>query len=287
MMVSKQKPNILFSLRTLVLGVGAFCAPLSAEKSGVFIGGGFQYSYASGSFGQFSSMSYTIPGMPSITTNATNLYRGNLYGGNVQAGFKMFFGQAKRFGLRFYGFFSGQGGHANSVSSRNADPHFVVDDLNVRNLFYGGGIDMLYNFYDNDESSFGIFVGAMVGGSSWSMGKDRNCRWAGVYQHGEPSGCVTLNQFFDKQANINNKYYPGLTSSFSPNFVQVIVNLGFRFNVNKHQGIEMGVRIPTINDPYYTSKGTYAVGRFLKVDEKDTIVFRRNVAAFINYVVSF
>ncbi|GLH57627.1 hypothetical protein NHP214376_04140 [Helicobacter ailurogastricus] len=287
MMVSKRKPNFLFSLSALVLGIGAFSAPLSAEKNGVFIEGGFQYSYASGSFAQFTSTQYTIPGMPGITTNANNLYRGNLYGGDVQVGFKMFFGQESRFGLRFYGFFSGQGGQANSMSSRNSDPDFVVANLKVGNFFYGGGLDMLYNFYDNDESSFGVFAGAMVGGSSWSMGKDKYCHWAGVYQHGQPSGCVTLNQFFDKQASINNQYYPGLKSTYAPNFVQVIVNVGFRFNVNKHQGIEMGVRIPIINDPYYTNKGTYAVGRLLKVNSKDAIRFRRNVAAFINYVINF
>ncbi|BCZ18324.1 hypothetical protein NHP190003_16060 (plasmid) [Helicobacter sp. NHP19-003] len=286
-MASRQKPNVLFSFSALVLGIGAFYVPLCAEKNGVFIGGGFQYSYVSGSFAQFTSTQYTIPGMPSITTETTNPYRGNLYGGNVQAGFKMFFGQEKHFGLRFYGFFSGQGGHVNSTSSYKSDPRFVVADLSARNFFYGGGIDMLYNFYDNNESSFGVFAGVMVGGSSWSMGKDKYCHWAGVYQHGEPSGCVTLNQFFDKQASINDKYYPGLKSSYTPNFVQVIVNVGFRFNVNKHQGIEMGVRIPVIDDPYYTSKGTYSVGRFLKVDSKDTIVFRRDVAAFIDYVISF
>ncbi|WP_285656262.1 methyl-accepting chemotaxis protein [Helicobacter bizzozeronii] len=95
-----------------------------------------------------------IPGVPYVfraTTQTANSYDGNLYGGDIQIGYKLFIGETRRFGLRFYGFFSGQKGHANSVSNSDSDPNFVVKDLNAINLFYGGGMDMLFNFYDDEE----------------------------------------------------------------------------------------------------------------------------------------
>ncbi|MFC3848155.1 outer membrane beta-barrel protein [Helicobacter baculiformis] len=58
--------------------------------------------------------------------------------------------------------------------------------------------------------------------------------------------------------------------------------------MSKHQGFELGVRIPTINDPYFkvvmakdADKGE------VKKGDSITINLRRDVAAYINYVVSF
>ncbi|WP_120955838.1 outer membrane protein [Helicobacter mehlei] len=268
--------------------------PLGAEKSGAFVEAGFQYSYARGSFKQNITLQETImiPGMPYVfkaTTQAANPYDGNLYGGDIQIGYKLFIGETRRFGLRFYGFFSGQKGYANSVRGSDSDSHFIVKDLNAVNIFYGGGMDMLFNFYDDGEHSFGIFGGAMVGGSSWFMGKDKYCNWANAYNHGT-TGCVTLNQFFKDQARINSEHYPGLKTFFAPNFLQVIVNLGFRLNLTKHQGLEVGVRIPIVDDPYYLDKGTYTTKTGIlkrSVNVNSIVTFRRNIVAFANYVINF
>ncbi|GMB92336.1 hypothetical protein NHP200010_00470 [Helicobacter bizzozeronii] len=194
----------------------------------------------------------------------------------------------KRFGLRFYGFFSGQAGYANSVESSQTDPKFVVTNQPGTNLFYGGGMDMLYNFYDSNERSFGVFAGVVVGWSSWSMGKDKQCRWASIHKRGGgSSGCITMNAFFNEQVLINHKFYPGLKSSFSPAFVQLLVNLGFRFNFTKHQGFEVGVRLPTINNLYYVDRGTYAMGRMVKIKIDSALILRRDIVAFVNYVINF
>lgn len=85
-------------------------APLSAEKNGAFIEGGFQYSNVTGenNYSQPTTTqtqdgyTYTNEGFsqPGKTT-------GNLYGADIQAGYKQFFGKKKRFGLRYYGLFSG------------------------------------------------------------------------------------------------------------------------------------------------------------------------------------
>ncbi|WP_104685342.1 outer membrane protein [Helicobacter bizzozeronii] len=270
-------------------GIGFFSLlSLGAESSGVFLGGGFQYSYASGAFKQNTIMQYTIPGMPALITKTKNPYNGNLFGGDIQMGYKLFFGQKKRFGLRFYGFFSGQAGYANSVESSQTDPKFVVTNQPGTNLFYGGGMDMLYNFYDSNERSFGVFAGVVVGWSSWSMGKDKQCRWASIHKRGGgSSGCITMNEFFNEQVLINHKFYPGLKSSFSPAFVQLLVNLGFRFNFTKHQGLEVGVRLPTINNLYYVDRGTYAMGRMVKIKIDSALILRRDIVAFVNYVINF
>ncbi|WP_104639044.1 outer membrane protein [Helicobacter bizzozeronii] len=268
--------------------------PLSAEKNGAFMEAGFQYSYAWGSFKQSIALQETImiPGVPYVfraTTQTANSYDGNLYGGDIQIGYKLFIGETRRFGLRFYGFFSGQKGYANSVHNSDSDPIFVVKDLNAINLFYGGGMDMLFNFYDDGEHSFGVFGGAMVGGSSWFMGKDKYCNWANAYNYGR-TGCVTMNQYFKDQVRINGEHYPGLKTFFAPNFLQVIVNLGFRFNLTKHQGLEVGVRIPIINDPYYLNKGTYSSKMGIlkrNINVNSVVKFRRNIVAFANYVINF
>ncbi|WP_275897310.1 outer membrane beta-barrel protein [Helicobacter suis] len=65
-------------------------------------------------------------------------------------------------------------------------------------------------------------------------------------------------------------------------------NLGFRAQLSRHNGIELGVRIPTIDNPYYTyssPKENAAWG--VAGASKTTIRFRRNVAAYLNYVYHF
>ncbi|WP_324731752.1 outer membrane beta-barrel protein [Helicobacter suis] len=69
-------------------------APLSAEKNGAFVEGGFQYS-------NFSGAGKIINGETSYQWAKVS---GNLFGADIQIGYKQFFGAKKRFGLRYYGF---------------------------------------------------------------------------------------------------------------------------------------------------------------------------------------
>ncbi|WP_267892008.1 outer membrane beta-barrel protein [Helicobacter cynogastricus] len=198
-------------LKRAFLGFSALAllslVPLGAEDSGLFIQGGFQYSNFSGNdtsvvkptsvqdLVQGLAQQYMqileeqgIPseiaremvqsklpeiekkvkqthpnGLPGSKSEITS--NGNLYGANIQFGYKQFFGQRKHFGLRYYGTFSGQGG---SYYNKNDGYRFNQPSAN---LFYGIGFDALYNFYENNDHTYGIFAGVMIGGSTWLMGK--------------------------------------------------------------------------------------------------------------------
>ncbi|WP_260321721.1 outer membrane protein [Helicobacter gastrofelis] len=155
-------------------------------------------------------------------------------------------------------------------------------------FFYAGGVDALYNFYDKNNRSFGVFAGLMVGWNSWSMGESKQCAGTAIYSPGGfDGGCVSTNKFFQQLLHTDSEYYPEFKTSSSFAFVQAVVNLGFRFNFTKHQGLEVGVRIPTINTPGYVSKGAFLEHNIVKVELNDSLTFRRDIAAFIDYVISF
>ncbi|WP_163534383.1 outer membrane protein [Helicobacter suis] len=286
-------------------------APLSAEGNGAFMEGGFQYS-------NFGGVTETSNGASTETYNGSTTVlspasgslqklNGNLYGADIQAGYKQFFGKTKRFGLRYYGFFSGQGGSAlyqqQKYNNSDGEAYNTVIHQPAANLFYGVGIDALLNFYDKNNSTFGVFAGVMIGGSSWLMGKGRQdgqCAWAtALNNQGNPTNCVTMNDYYDQQAKMNNELAAisgnptGSKASFSPNYVQFIFNVGFRANLSKHQGFEVGVRIPTIDDPYYTFTMPSTTGSnnggvsFTTGAYKETLTLRRNIAVYLNYVINF
>ncbi|WP_163555087.1 outer membrane protein [Helicobacter suis] len=304
---NKQQTRGVFSLvfaRFITLaGTLSFIslAPLSAEGNGAFVEGGFQYSNFSGADKSFTgASSYSYSGQKTYSypaSSGTNKYSGNLFGADIQIGYKQFFGAKKRFGLRYYGFFSGQGGSANVyVPAVNSSDTGVAYDYNQpsANLFYGAGVDALYNFYERGDKTFGIALGVMIGGSSWLMGKayDQGCQWATYDAQENPTGCVTMNNHFAQQAKQPGMNSGGTKTSFSPSYVQFIFNVGFRANLSKHQGFEVGVRIPTIDDPYYTTSSPAITNShygttYTQSSHKQTITFRRNIAAYLNYVINF
>ncbi|WP_104640795.1 outer membrane protein [Helicobacter bizzozeronii] len=282
-LASKSKSLVLFSSLALCSFI-----PLSAEKNGVFIEGGFQYSNLSG------SRTYSAPAMNGFEAEGSvSKISGNLYGADLQFGYKQFLGKKKHFGLRYYGFFSGQGGPS-SILLKTTDEHDQPITQTITqptaSLFYGVGIDALFNFYEKGNRTYGVFAGVMVGGSSWLLGKGKNdatgkCAWRTFdYATGKLSPCLTANQYFDELTKSDNKS-PGNKSTFSPTFVDFVFNFGFRTNFTKHQGFEFGVRVPTINTPYYTN--VYKAQNNGDQDSKTTVVFRRNVAIYANYVINF
>ncbi|MFC3848154.1 outer membrane protein [Helicobacter baculiformis] len=270
-------------------------ASLHAEENGVFLGGGFQYSNA--------SAVNTMISVDSSPISNTYTYNGNLFGADIQAGYKQFFGKTKRFGLRYYGFFSGQGGSTSAINSTfefaQTKPTSLIDygyaviNQPTANLFYGVGVDFLYNFHESQQRTFGLFLGAMLGGSSWLMGKatmGNFCPWTN-----NDGICRSMNGYFAQWAkdlkDPSFYAYGNTKATFMPTFVQLILNFCLRANFTKHQGFEAGVRVPTIDDPYFSAtnvagkKDHYAlVG---KGGSKETFTFRRNVAIFANYVFNF
>ncbi|WP_233703059.1 outer membrane protein [Helicobacter felis] len=286
---------------------------LNAEDSGGYIQGGFQYSNFAGKV-TTNSTAYTqktindesikFDGSDNVGLStarnqggdllsfnffplALSATTGNLFGVDIQFGYKQFFGHQKRFGARYYGMFSGQGGEFSSVGRGYANQP-------TGNLFYGVGIDALFNFYEKGERTLGVFAGVMIGGSSWIMGKgagNANCRWSEFGSSNDSCG-ITMNKSFDSAAKEINKQgdFMGVKANFSPTFVQFIFNVGLRTNLTKHQGFEFGARIPTIDAPYFSVTNTKGNGNgavFGGDKSKATISFRRNIALYWNYVYNF
>ncbi len=177
---------------------------------------------------------------------------GAMNGLGVQVGYKQFFGESKRWGLRYYGFFDYN--HAYIKSS------FFNSSSDV--WTYGGGSDLLFNFLNdkatkkNNKLSMGLFGGIQLAGTTW------------------------LNSQYVNLTSFNNAYSAKVNNS---NF-QFLFNLGLRMNLatakkkdsehSAQHGIELGVKIPTINTNYYSFLGT-------------KLEYRRLYSVYLNYVFAY
>ncbi|WRB98989.1 Hop family adhesin LabA [Helicobacter pylori] len=184
-----------------------------------------------------------------IAASTTN--NGAMNGIGFQVGYKQFFGKNKRWGARYYGFVDYN--HTYNKSQ------FFNSDSDV--WTYGVGSDLLVNFINDkatkhNKISFGAFGGIALAGTSW------------------------LNSQFVNLANVNNYYKAKINTS---NF-QFLFNLGLRTNLARNKrrgadhsaqhGMELGVKIPTINTNYYSLLGT-------------TLQYRRLYSVYLNYVFAY
>ncbi|OOC19496.1 hypothetical protein BV499_00495 [Helicobacter pylori] len=191
--------------------------------------------------------------MGMIASSATN--NGALNGFGVQAGYKQFFGEKKRWGLRYYGFFDYNHAYIKSSFFNSASDVWT----------YGVGSDLLFNFINdkntnflgkNNKLSFGLFGGIALAGTSW------------------------LNSQFVNLKTISNVYSAKVNTA---NF-QFLFNLGLRTNLARpkkkdshhaaQHGMELGVKIPTINTNYYSFLDT-------------KLEYRRLYSVYLNYVFAY
>ncbi|MGL2898087.1 Hop family adhesin SabA [Helicobacter pylori] len=177
---------------------------------------------------------------------------GALNGLGVQVGYKQFFGKKKAFGLRYYGFFDYNHGYIKSSFFNSSSDVWT----------YGGGSDLLYNFLNdkatkkNNKLSIGLFGGIQLAGTTW------------------------LNSQYVNLTAFNNAYSAKVNTS---NF-QFLFNLGLRMNLatakkkdsehSAQHGMELGVKIPTINTNYYSFLGT-------------KLEYRRLYSVYLNYVFAY
>ncbi len=177
---------------------------------------------------------------------------GALNGLGVQVGYKQFFGEKKRWGLRYYGFFDYNHGYIKSSFFNSSSDIWT----------YGGGSDLLYNFLNdkatkkNNKLSVGLFGGIQLAGTTW------------------------LNSQYMNLTAFNNPYSAKVNAS---NF-QFLFNLGLRTNLamkkkkdsehSAQHGMELGVKIPTINTNYYSFLGTQ-------------LQYRRLYSVYLNYVFAY
>ncbi|GHR42999.1 membrane protein [Helicobacter pylori] len=188
-----------------------------------------------------------------IVSSATN--NGALNGFGVQAGYKQFFGKKKRWGLRYYGFFDYNHAYIKSNFFNSASDVWT----------YGVGSDLLFNFINDKKTNFlgknnhfsmGLFGGIALAGTSWLNSQLVNLK--------------TVSNVYSAKVN---------TANF-----QFLFNLGLRTNLARpkkkdshhaaQHGMELGVKIPTINTNYYSFLGT-------------KLEYRRLYSVYLNYVFAY
>ncbi|RVY33126.1 Hop family adhesin HopZ [Helicobacter pylori] len=184
-----------------------------------------------------------------LISSQTN--NGAMNGIGVQVGYKQFFGEKRRWGLRYYGFFDYNHAYIKSSFFNSASDVFT----------YGVGTDVLYNFINdkatkNNKISFGVFGGIALAGTSWL-----NSQYVNL---------ATFNNFYSAKMNVAN--------------FQFLFNLGLRMNLARNKkkasdhvaqhGVELGVKIPTINTNYYSLLGAQ-------------LQYRRLYSVYLNYVFAY
>ncbi|MGN8466386.1 SabA family sialic acid-binding adhesin [Helicobacter pylori] len=188
-----------------------------------------------------------------LISSQTN--NGAMNGIGVQVGYKQFFGKKRRWGLRYYGFFDYNHAYIKSNFFNSASDVWT----------YGVGSDLLFNFINdkntnflgkNNKLSVGLFGGFALAGTSWLNSQQVNL--------------ATFNNFYNAKMNVAN--------------FQFLFNLGLRMNLAKNKkkasdhaaqhGMELGVKIPTINTNYYSLLGTQ-------------LQYRRLYSVYLNYVFAY
>ncbi len=188
-----------------------------------------------------------------IVSSQTN--NGAMNGIGVQVGYKQFFGKKRNWGLRYYGFFDYNHAFIKSSFFNSASDVWT----------YGVGMDALYNFINdkntnflgkNNKLSVGLFGGFALAGTSWLNSEFVNLNMVG--------------NIYSAKMNVAN--------------FQFLFNLGLRMNLARpkkkdsdhaaQHGMELGVKIPTINTDYYSFMGA-------------ELKYRRLYSVYLNYVFAY
>ncbi|MCQ2811822.1 Hop family outer membrane protein HopA [Helicobacter pylori] len=202
----------------------------------------YSYSLNETQYSQFQTTTKEFGHNPFRSVGLINSQSNNgaMNGVGVQLGYKQFFGKNKFFGIRYYGFFDYNHAYIKSNFFNSASNVFT----------YGAGSDLLLNFINggsdkNRKISFGIFGGIALAGTTWLNNQSANLK--------------TTTSIYN--AKINNTNF------------QFLFNTGLRLQ-GIHHGIELGVKIPTINTNYYSFMGA-------------KLAFRRLYSVYFNYVLAY
>ncbi len=215
------------------------------------------YSLDTNKYNQFQATTQELGKNPfrhfGMISSQTN--NGAMNGIGVQMGYKQFFGKKRNWGLRYYGFFDYNHAFIKSSFFNSASDVWT----------YGVGMDALYNFINdkntnflgkNNKLSVGLFGGFALAGTSWLNSEFVNLNMVG--------------NIYSAKMNVAN--------------FQFLFNLGLRMNLARakkkdsdhaaQHGMELGVKIPTINTDYYSFMGT-------------ELKYRRLYSVYLNYVFAY
>ncbi len=202
----------------------------------------YSYSLNETQYSQFQTTTKEFGHNPFRSVGLINsqINNGAMNGVGVQLGYKQFFGKNKFFGIRYYAFFDYNHAYIKSNFFNSASNVFT----------YGAGSDLLLNFINggsdkNRKVSFGIFGGIALAGTTWLNSQSANLK--------------TTTSIYN--AKINNTNF------------QFLFNTGLRLQ-GIHHGVELGVKIPTINTNYYSFMGA-------------KLAYRRLYSVYFNYVLAY
>ncbi|WRD00174.1 Hop family outer membrane protein HopA [Helicobacter pylori] len=202
----------------------------------------YSYSLNETQYSQFQTTTKEFGHNPFRSVGLINSQSNNgaMNGVGVQLGYKQFFGKNKFFGIRYYAFFDYNHAYIKSNFFNSASNVFT----------YGAGSDLLLNFINggsdkNRKVSFGIFGGIALAGTTWLNSQLVNLK--------------TTTSIYS--AKINNTNF------------QFLFNTGLRLQ-GIHHGVELGVKIPTINTNYYSFMGA-------------KLAYRRLYSVYFNYVLAY
>ncbi len=202
----------------------------------------YSYSLNETKYSEFQTTTKEFGNNPFRSVGLINSQSNNgaMNGVGVQLGYKQFFGKNKFFGIRYYAFFDYNHAYIKSNFFNSASNVFT----------YGAGSDLLLNFINggsdkNRKVSFGIFGGIALAGTTWLNSQFVNLK--------------TTTSIYN--AKINNTNF------------QFLFNTGLRLQ-GIHHGVELGVKIPTINTNYYSFMGA-------------KLAFRRLYSVYFNYVLAY
>ncbi len=202
----------------------------------------YSYSLNETQYSQFQTTTKEFGHNPFRSVGLINSQSNNgaMNGVGVQLGYKQFFGKNKFFGIRYYAFFDYNHAYIKSNLFNSASNVFT----------YGAGSDLLLNFINggsnqNRKVSFGLFGGIALAGTTWLNSQFVNLK-------------TTTSAY---NAKINNTNF------------QFLFNTGLRLQ-GIHHGVELGVKIPTINTNYYSFMGA-------------KLAYRRLYSVYFNYVLAY
>ncbi|GAA9707870.1 Hop family outer membrane protein HopA [Helicobacter pylori] len=216
--------------------------PGSKGFQGLVSRSSYSYSLNETKYSQFQTTTKEFGHNPFRSVGLINSQSNNgaMNGVGVQLGYKQFFGKNKFFGIRYYAFFDYNHAYIKSNFFNSASNVFT----------YGAGSDLLLNLINggsnqNRKISFGIFGGIALAGTTWLNSQFVNLK--------------TTTSIYN--AKINNTNF------------QFLFNTGLRLQ-GIHHGVELGVKIPTINTNYYSFMGA-------------KLAFRRLYSVYFNYVLAY
>ncbi|WP_104638121.1 outer membrane protein [Helicobacter bizzozeronii] len=256
----------------LVLGVAS--SGLMAEKGGGFIGINYQVGQGRMNTGLYTNNNYS-PGMWHLNKQGvavgnqnwqgTNISWHGKYANGAMNGFGFLAGQSFFFkplnaktawlGVRYYGFFDYGYAHLGRQLSlpTTVGGSIYNGSVDLSMIAYGVGTDLMGNFFDREDASVGVYGGFAIGGNAWQVNK------------------ATLHAWEDALMASNT----GSVGKPSHGNFNVWLNFGFRANIHKHNGIELGVKIPML------------VNKFLKTAGGQYYSLKRDYSVYLGYLYTF